>query len=222
MMSEVINLCDSPSPAKAKAKAMAARKNDRVAADFSNAGGTADGSPTGMGAKRAKLEPPLAGGNENYDSDSDVEFVDPTAAAAAAAAAATATAKEKSNVGGGNRNSNNVLMNSPLLNSPAVRAQARTGHRKDDRMYDSDDDDNDDDDGKKKSAGNAKKKDGADDSDDELEIVGTKGVSALIDFPHSRENCLTHRFRSSGSGSTDKNIEHCVSPVASSREDSSL
>lgn len=209
-MSEVIDLCGSPSPAKDNDKAKVARKNDRVAADFGNTGGTADGSTTVAGAKRAKLEPApaaVAGGNENYyDSDSDVEFVDPTA-----------TAKKKPNVGGGNRKSSNVLMSSPLLNSPAVRARARTGQRKDDRMYDSDDyDDGEGDDGK------AKKKDDADDSDDELEIVGTKGVSALIDFPHSRENCLTHRFRSSGSGSTDKNIEHCVSPVASSREEPSL
>ena len=112
---------------------------------------------------------------------SDVEFVDPTATAA--------TAKKKSNVGGGNCNSNSVLMDSPLLNSPAVRARARAGHRKADRMHDSDDyDDEDGDDGKKKTAGNAKKKDDTDDSDDELEIVGTKGVSALIDFPHSRDD----------------------------------
>ena len=33
-----------------------------------------------------------------------------------------------------------------------------------------------------------------DDEDDELEIVGTKGQNALVDFPHSRENCLQHPF----------------------------
>ena len=86
-------------------------------------------------------------------------------------------------------------------------------------MHDSSDDDDDDSAnvqngaGKKKKSGDAgKKKDDAEDGDDELEIVGTKGVSALIDFPHSRESCLTHRFQTARSGSsTQKNLEHCVS-----------
>ena len=33
-----------------------------------------------------------------------------------------------------------------------------------------------------------------DDEDDELQFVGRTGQLALVDFPHARENCVTHKF----------------------------
>jgi len=41
-----------------------------------------------------------------------------------------------------------------------------------------------------------------DDEDEELTVIATKGSNALADFPHSRENCVTHPF------SGDKKL-HC-------------
>ena len=48
---------------------------------------------------------------------------------------------------------------------------------------------------------------GGDDDDDdaELTIVATKGQNALADFPHSRENCVTHPF----SGDKQKHCSNC-------------
>ena len=42
------------------------------------------------------------------------------------------------------------------------------------------------------------------DDDEELAIVGTKGQNALVDFPHSRANCVSHPFATAG----DKKL-HC-------------
>ena len=39
-----------------------------------------------------------------------------------------------------------------------------------------------------------KRKSNEGDEDEELVIVATKGQNALADFPHSRENCVTHSF----------------------------
>ena len=47
-----------------------------------------------------------------------------------------------------------------------------------------------------------KKSNEDDDEDEELTVVATKGSNALADFPHSRENCVTHPF------SGDKKL-HC-------------
>lgn len=58
------------------------------------------------------------------------------------------------------------------------------------------------DDNKYNNSGGGKKSSEEDDEDEELTVIATKGSNALADFPHSRENCVTHPF------SGDKKL-HC-------------
>jgi hypothetical protein len=43
-----------------------------------------------------------------------------------------------------------------------------------------------------------------DDSDEDVALVGSKGTNSLIDFPHSREHCVTHPF------ATSDHAAHCL------------
>ena len=227
---DVIDLCDSPAPSPAAT----GRGTAAAAAAAYNSPASADPK-----SKRAKIEPGLrhrgggaegasAGGKkgaaktaEEDDDDSDVEFV-----------------HNEENV----ENGGNALLNSPARSRTggAAGGRAGLGLPKDDRLYGGGANDDDDDGtnggntgggntgggntagGKKKGANptaGAKNDAAAEDSDDddELVIVGTKGVDALIDFPHSRENCLTHRFSKTaaagggtGVGGAESNRAHCA------------
>ena len=75
-------------------------------------------------------------------------------------------------------------------NASSASTSSRTGQPKDDRAYET----------------NAEGK-VDDDDDEEFELVATKGTNALIDFPHSRENCVQFSFANG-----DKKA-HCVSTI---------
>ena len=54
-------------------------------------------------------------------------------------------------------------------------------------------------------SGTKKSNDEEDDEDEELTVIATKGSNALADFPHSRENCVTHSF----SGNKQAHCSNC-------------
>jgi hypothetical protein len=47
------------------------------------------------------------------------------------------------------------------------------------------------------------------DDDEELEMLGTVGQNALLDFPHSRENCAVHKFNVAISSIQKEKSHHC-------------
>ena len=128
--------------------------------------------------------------DDDYD-DSDIEVVEPQPSAwrlVSEAAASSAGQKDDdiSRVAASNSNADNS-------------SRRGTGNLKDDRDYDGAN--------STTAAGNVHS-----DADerDEFEIVGTKGTNALVDFPHSRENCVTHPFaRANTTVSREDKRKHC-------------
>ena len=204
-MSDAIDLCDSPAATGRGPAAAAAAAHNSPA------------TRTDPQSKRVKIEPglPFGGGG------STAAFPSASAGNGKKGASKTADDEDDSDVEFVPNEENVENGGNALLNSPArARADgARTGLGlpKDDRLY-ADDDEEDADAGGANSTGGGKKKSDEDsDDDDELEIVGTKGVDALVDFPHSRENCLTHRFSKTvaagggtGVGGAESNRAHCA------------
>ena len=90
----------------------------------------------------------------------------------------------------------------------AKKQKARGGAASSSAAVDDDDDDDDDaaEAGGAAAAGGVRKTAALDDDDDEVSYAGHRGSLALVDFPHSRENCALHPFVK---GKEEATCENC-------------
>ena len=137
-----------------------------------------EGAATLMASRTMAKEEPTADSRKKGNGDDEVELVDAPSNSGWRQVSATAAASAgPENTGTGNASS--------------ASTSGRTGQPKDDRAYET----------------NAERKVDDDDEEEEFQLVATKGTNALIDFPHSRENCVQFSFANG-----DKKA-HCVSSI---------
>ena len=187
---EIIEISDdedegSKPPAAASAYASSASATSTAGASKSPARGmqvrsvtlSVEGAAMLMASRTMAKEEPTADSRKKGNGDDEVELVDAPSNSGWRQVSATAAASAGPE-------------NTGTGNASSASTSCRTGQPKDDRAYET----------------NAESK-VDDDEGEEFELVATKGTNALIDFPHSRENCVQFSFANG-----DKKA-HCVSMV---------